>query len=77
MGIVIDLTKAKAITHDMRRTARSIEFAPLDLKASIPLEASAAEAARAVIRTKYAEIQAAVDTATDVATLKTIMGQLV
>lgn len=73
MGIVIDLTKAKAITHDARRTARAAEFAPLDVKATIPSEAAAAEAARAAIRTKYADIQTAVDAAADVAALKTIM----
>jgi len=73
MGIVIDLTKAKAITHDARRTARAAEFAPLDVKATIPSEAAAAEAARAAIRTKYADIQTAVDAAADVAALKTIL----
>jgi len=76
MGIVIDLTKAKALTHDARRVARAAEFAPLDVKATIPSEAVAAEAARAVIRTKYAEMQTAVDAAADVAALKTIMEQL-
>ena len=76
MGITIDLGKAKAITHEKRRVARSVEFAPLDTKVSIPSEAEAAEAARAVIRTKYAEIQTAVDAAADVAALKTIMEQL-
>jgi len=76
MGIVIDLTKAKTITHDARRTARSAEFAPLDVKATIPSEAAAAEAARAAIRTKYADMQTAVDAAADVAALKTIMEQL-
>jgi len=76
MGIVIDITKAKAITHEARRAARSAEFAPLDIKASIPSEAVAAEEARAAIRTKYAEMQSAVDPAADVAALKTIMEQL-
>jgi len=76
MGIVIDLTKAKAITHDARRTARAAEFAPLDVKATIPSEAAAAEAARAAIRTKYADIQTAVDAATDVAALKGIIESL-
>ena len=76
MGIVIDITKAKAITHEARRAARSAEFAPLDIKASIPSEAVAAEEARAAIRVKYAEMQAAVDGAADVTTLKTIMEQL-
>ena len=76
MGIVIDLTKAKAITHDARRVARAAEFAPLDVKATIPSEAVAAEAARAAIRTKYADIQTAVDDAADVAAQKYIMEQL-
>jgi hypothetical protein len=76
MGIVIDLTKAKAITHDARRVARAAEFAPLDVKATIPSEAVAAEAARAVVRTKYADMQTAVDAAADVAALKTIMENL-
>jgi hypothetical protein len=71
--ITINLDKAKTITHDARRVARSAEFAPLDIKASIPSEAVAAEAARAVIRTKYADMQTAVDAAADVAALKTIM----
>ena len=77
MGIVIDLIKAKAITHDARRVARAAEFAPLDVKATIPSEAAAAEAARAAIRTKYADMQTAVDAAADVAALKTIMEQLI
>ena len=76
MGIVIDLTKAKTITHEARRAARSAEFAPLDVKATIPSEAVAAEAARAAIRTKYADIQTAVDAAADVAALKNIIESL-
>ena len=76
MGIVIDLTKAKAITHEARRAARSAEFAPLDVKATIPSEAAAAEEARAAIRTKYAGIQTAVDAAGDVAALKGIIESL-
>ena len=74
--ITVNITKAKAITHEARRAARSAEFAPLDIKASIPSEAVAAEEARAAIRTKYAEMQTAVDAASDVSTLKTIMEQL-
>ena len=76
MGIVIDITKAKAITHDARRAAREKEFEPLDaiIMKQIPgNDAAAAEEARAVIRAKYAEVQAAVDAAEDVTTLKTII----
>jgi hypothetical protein len=64
--ITINLDKAKAIAHDKRRQARSAEFAPLDIKATIPSEAVAAEAARALIRTKYAEMQAEIDAATTI-----------
>ena len=77
--ITINLTKAKAITHDARRTARAAEFAPFDavIMKQIPgNDAAVAEAARAAIRTKYAEIQTAVDAAADVAALKTIIEQL-
>ena len=74
--ITINLDKAKAITHDARRTARSAEFAPLDIKATIPSEAVAAEDARAFIRTKYETIQTNIDSASNVASLKTIMEQL-
>lgn len=76
MGILIDLTKAKNITHDARRIARSAEFAPLDIKATIPSEAEAAETARVAIRNKYANIQISIENATDVATLKSIIEQL-
>ena len=64
--IIINVTKAKAIAHDKRRQARSAEFAPLDIKATIPSEAVAAEAARALIRTKYAELQAEIDADTTI-----------
>jgi hypothetical protein len=74
--ITVNLTKAKAITHDVRRVARAQEFAPLDVKATIPSEAVAAEAARAAVRTKYADIQTTIDAAADVAALKTIMENL-
>jgi hypothetical protein len=74
--ITINITKAKSIAHDARRVSRSAEFAPLDVKATIPSEAAAAETARAVVRVKYAEMQTAIDAAANTATLKTIMEQL-
>jgi hypothetical protein len=76
MAIVIDLTKAKDIAHDRRRAARSAEFAPLDIKATIPAEATAAEEARQAVRQKYAEIQTNIDAANDVAALKQIVETL-
>tara|TARA_R110000868_G_scaffold306392_1_gene567631 strand:+ start:124 stop:345 length:222 start_codon:yes stop_codon:yes gene_type:complete len=71
--ITINITKAKSIAHDARRAARSAEFAPLDIKASIPSEAAAAEAARAVIRTKYATMQTAIDASVTVDEIKQVM----
>lgn len=71
--ITINVTKAKNIAHDARRTARSAEFAPLDIKATIPSEAAAAEAARALIRTKYATMQTAINSATTVDEIKAVM----
>jgi hypothetical protein len=76
MAIVIDLNKAKDIAHDKRRAARSAEFAPLDIKATIPAEATAAEEARQAVRQKYAEIQTNIDAASDVASLKQIVETL-
>ncbi len=74
--ITINIDKAKAIVHDKRRAARAEEFAPLDIKATIPSEAVAAEAARQAIREKYAVIQADIDAATGVTELKTIVENL-
>lgn len=68
--ITVDMTKAKEIAHNMRRQERAAEFAPLDIKVTIPAEADAAEAARAAIRTKYEAMQTNIDLAADVATLK-------
>lgn len=73
MSIVINLDKAKAIVHDKRRAARSAEFAPLDIKATIPSEAAAAEAARQAIREKYAAMQTQIDAAQTPDELKALM----
>ena len=73
MSIVINIDKAKTIAHDKRRAARAAEFAHLDVKATIPSEAAAAEAARAAVRAKYAEVQTQIDAAADVGALKTIV----
>ena len=73
--ITINLDKAKNIAHDKRRVARSAEFAPLDIKATIPAEAQAAEAARQVIRDKYATMQTAINAATTVDQIKAVMPQ--
>ena len=75
--ITVNITKAKAIVHDKRRAARAAEFAPLDIKATIPSEAAAAEAARQAIRDKYATMQTEIDAATGVPELKLIADALV
>jgi hypothetical protein len=71
--ITINITKAKTIAHDKRREARSAEFAPLDIKATIPSEATAAEAARQAVRDKYATMQTAIDAATTTDAIKAAM----
>jgi hypothetical protein len=73
MSITINITKAKTIAHDARRTARSAEFAPLDIKATIPSEAIAAETVRQAVRDKYATMQTAIDAATTTDQLKAAM----
>ena len=74
--ITVNLDKAKTIAHDARRAARTAEFAPLDLKATIPAEAAAAEAARALIRERYSVIQAEIDGSSSVEELKSALEKL-
>ena len=71
--ITINIDKAKDIAHDKRREARSAEFAPLDIKATIPYEATAAETARQVVREKYAAMQTAIDSAITTDEIKAAM----
>lgn len=71
--IKVDIEKYRAICHDKRRAARATEFAPLDIKATIPSEAAAAEAARQAIRDKYAAMQSQMDAATTVEELKELL----
>ena len=75
--IVINLDKAKAIGHAMRRAARAEEFAPYDkiIAAQIPGQSAVdAEAARAVIRAKYAVMQTAIQDATNPDGIKVALG---
>jgi hypothetical protein len=66
MGLVIDIDKAKAIGHDMRRAARTEEFKPYDeaIAKQIPGQIEGAEEARQAVRDKYAAIQTNIDAAT-------------
>ena len=74
--ITININKAKSIAHNKRRAARAVEFAPLDIKATIPSEAVAAEAARQAIRDKYAVIQSDIDSAPGVPELTLVVQSL-
>jgi len=74
--ISINIDKAKTIAHDMRREKRAAEFVPLDVKATIPNEAVAAEIARQAIRDKYAAIQQDIDAAPGLNELKLIVENL-
>jgi hypothetical protein len=74
--ITINIDKAKTIAHDKRRKARTAEFAPLDIKATIPSEATAAETARQVIRDKYTVMQTSIDAASTIEALKVLTTQM-
>ena len=61
-----DLDQCRDIGHDIRRQQRSEEFQPFDeiIAKQIPgLDAAEAEAARAQIRDKYAQVQDAINAA--------------
>lgn len=65
-GVGIDLDRAKAIGHDLRRAARVRAFAPYDKVISLQIpgaDHNAAEAKRAAIRARYVIIEAAIDAA--------------
>lgn len=65
-GVKVDLSKAKAIAHDMRRAARADDLAPYDKVISLQIPGAdndAAEAKRQQIRDRYDVIQLAIDAA--------------
>lgn len=74
--IRINIDKAKAIAHAVRRAARAEEFKPYDeiIAKRIPGTAEAeAEAARAAIRAKYALMQADIDAANTPEEIKAVL----
>jgi hypothetical protein len=76
---VEDLAKCKEIGHEKRRAKRAEEFAPYDeiIMKQIPgNDAAEAEAARAVIRTKYETIQTAIDAAITPAEIKALLEEV-
>jgi len=72
--ITINVNKAKNIAHDIRRSKRAEEFAPLDIQATIPSQASAAESARQAVRDKYAAMQTQINSASTPEEIKTALG---
>jgi len=75
--ITINTTKAKTVAHNLRRAARAAEFQPYDdaIAKQIPGQADGAEAARALIRAKYATMQADIDAASTIDEIKAAMPQ--
>jgi hypothetical protein len=73
--IVVNIDKAKAIGHDMRRAARTEEFKPYDdaIAKQIPGQMEGAEAARQAIREKYATSPAQIDAAQTPEEIKTAL----
>lgn len=74
--ITVNIDKAKAIAHDVRRAARAEEFKPLDevIMKQIPnTDVQAVEAQRQAVRDKYTEMQAAIDAASTVEQIKGVM----
>ena len=74
--IQVDISKAKEITHEKRRAARALEFAPLDIEVTIPAMSEQAEVKRQEIRDEFAAIQTEIDNAETVDQLKEIITQL-
>lgn len=79
MSIVINLDKAKEITHAKRKEVRAEEFKPFDTIVALQIpgdDYNAAEAERVKIREKYTVIQENIDACMDVISLKTIYDSL-
>lgn len=75
--IAINMDKAKAIGHEIRRAQRAEKFAPLDdlIAKDIPgTDAPAVEAERKAIREKYAVIQTEIDAAQTPDEIKQALG---
>ena len=77
MSIVINIKKVKLIAHDIRRAKRDDEFAPYDavIAKQIPgADFAAAEAARQIIRDKYATMQNEIDKSISPDEIKVVLG---
>ena len=76
MSITVNIDKAKAIGHELRRAARAEEFKPFDeaIAKQIPNQIEGAEAQRQAIREKYVAIQAQIDAAATPDEIKVVLG---
>lgn len=77
MSVTVNIEKAKAIGHAMRRVKRETGFAPLDavIMKQIPgADTAAIEAQRQAIRDKYAGIQTQIDAAVTPEDIKVALG---
>lgn len=74
--ITVNIDKAKAIGHTMRRAARNEEFKPYDdaIAKQIPGQSEGAEQARQAIREKYAVIQQEIEKAQSPEEIKAALG---
>ena len=80
MTIKINIDKAKAIAHDIRRQQRAAEFAPLDqaIASRIPgADPEVIEDERAVIREKYATVQDAIEAAKTPEEIKAAIAEVI
>ncbi len=76
-AVRVNIDKAKAIGHVIRRNKRAEEFAPYDKIISLQVpgaDTTAAEQARVDIRFKYALIQETIDLATSPDEIKAALG---
>ena len=74
--IIVNIDKAKAIGHTMRRAARENEFKPFDevIAKQIPTQVEGAEAERQAIREKYVVIQDQIEAAATPEEIKAALG---
>lgn len=74
--IIVNIDKAKAIGHTMRRAAREDEFKPFDevIAKQIPTQVEGAEAERQAIREKYVVIQDQIEAAATTDDIKFALG---
>lgn len=71
--VKVNMNKAKEIAHTKRRADRDEAFKPLDVQATIPSQATAAEQARQAIRGADSQKQIDIDNATTPDGLKVLM----